>query len=213
MNPTALVFDFDGTLIDSAPSILECLEHVVREAGLSPRVPIDHGLIGPPLLATLRNITDITAEGELQKLAANFKSRYDGEGLHATRPFPGIQAALETLRARGTPLHLATNKRIRPTRLILEKLGWETLFDSVYAQDMITPVFADKASMLRSLINEQGVDATNALYIGDTVEDGLASTTNAMAFVAVSWGYGDVTSATSRGWRLIHSPSDLADLG
>ena len=187
---TTLIFDLDGTLIDSAPSILACMESVVADAGYRPVVPLEVSLIGPPLLVTLSKITGLADQAELRPLTEQFKLRYDCEGLRATRSYPEIPALLEHLQALGFDLHLATNKRLRPTRTILGLMGWGDVFRTVYAQDSVEPGFPDKRTMLEHQLREQGIDPLAAAYIGDTREDGLAASANSLHFFAADWGYG-----------------------
>jgi phosphoglycolate phosphatase len=207
---STLIFDLDGTLIDSAPSILACMERVVIEAGHEPVVPLDTTLIGPPLLATLSKITGLTDENLLRPLADAFKARYDDEGLRLTQPYPEITPLLHSLDALGVRLHLATNKRLRPTRSILDLMGWSGLFRSVYTQDRVAAGYADKRTMLQHLLRECALDPAMAAYVGDTREDGLGASANGLHFFAVDWGYGDFNGWPGvASWSRLATPSDL----
>lgn len=210
MNVSHLIFDLDGTLIDSAPSILACMEKVIVDAGYTPVLPLQVGLIGPPLMSTLATITGSSDSKLLQTLAAAFKDRYDSEGLRSTTPYPGIPDTLRQLHARGMKLHLATNKRSRPTLAILAMLGWHELFLSVTCQDSVTPGYAHKTLMLEHQLAEQGIDPSGAVYIGDTREDGSAAAANGLHFIAVDWGYGsfDDWNSTSS-WSRAATPAAL----
>lgn len=187
---TTLIFDLDGTLIDSAPSILACMERVVSDAGYPPVLPLDVSLIGPPLRATLAKITGLADGAELRLLAEQFKLRYDGEGFRTTRSYPDIPDLLNWLLGQGFDLHLATNKRLRPTRAILDLMGWGDVFRTVYTQDGVEAGYPDKRTMLDCQIREQGLDSRMAAYIGDTREDGIAAAANGLHFYAAEWGYG-----------------------
>jgi len=212
MNISTLIFDLDGTLVDSAPSILACMQAVVVEAGYEPVLPLQRNLIGPPLMSTLARITGLSEANLLEPLCDAFKSRYDTESLLATRPFPGIDGMLHSLHACGMKLHLATNKRARPTHTILELLGWQDMFLSIYTQDRMSPGYADKTAMLEDQLRVNGIDTVCTGYVGDTREDGKATAANRMRFFAADWGYGDF-NAWSGGadWSRLATPADLVD--
>jgi phosphoglycolate phosphatase len=203
------IFDLDGTLIDSAPSILAGFQAALKEQGLYAQRPLTADLIGPPLLLTLAALTGEHHPDVLNALAASFKAHYDTEGYKASVVYPGVDEALRTLHQQGHLLHIATNKRLLPTQRILKHLGWDELFASVYASDAVTPTYPDKTAMLRALISEQNVKTHQAIYVGDKPEDGLAAYANGLRFVAVNWGYGDWyhPSPYPNGWTRVDSPA------
>ena len=205
-----ILFDLDGTLIDSAPSILAGFAAVVERHGVVPQVPLDHQLIGPPLLPTLARITGQDDPAALADMADTFKSWYDTEGYTHTAVYPGIYAALRDLAARAK-LYIVTNKRIHPTRQILAHLQWTELFAGVYAQDAFEPALPSKAAVIGRVMATHGIDAASALYIGDRAEDGEAATANGLAFAWASWGYGtDLDLSPFIQARTLASPADLA---
>ncbi|MBU3694943.1 MAG: hypothetical protein FGM40_08975 [Rhodocyclaceae bacterium] len=189
MPETNLLFDLDGTLIDSAPSILAGFNAVMERHGITPKVPLDSRLIGPPLLPTLARLCGSDDAAALQAMAATFKAWYDTEGYRLTAVYPGIDAALRDLATRAT-LHIVTNKRIHPTRQILDHLGWASLFAGVYAQDAFEPPLASKAAVIGRVLTDHGIDPARALYVGDRAEDGEAATANGLRFAWAAWGYG-----------------------
>lgn len=186
----AIVFDFDGTLVDSADSILEGFRHILDRRGIEPVRAIDSSVIGPPLLATLGDISGIADKTVLERMAAEFKAYYDTEGYRQTRPYPGIPDVLATLHRRGEAIFLATNKRNRPTHLILEHLGWAGYFSGVHCLDDTVPPLADKAALLSRFLASRQLLPGLAVYIGDTVADLHAAQENGMTFVRAEWGYG-----------------------
>lgn len=210
MDGRNLIFDLDGTLVDSAPSILACMKTIISDAGYKPLRPLDSSLIGPPLMATLSNVTGLFDEIVLFRLAENFKERYDDIGLRSTRPYLEIPYALRRLHECGSKLHLATNKRMGPTRSILELLGWSEWFTSIYTQDMQSSGYSNKTTMIESQLRDNNIDPAAAVYIGDTREDGIASAANGVHFLAVEWGYGDFNGWPGVGsWTRIATPLDL----
>ena len=170
-------------------------------------MPIDESVIGPPLLETLQLLSGSTEAATTERLAAAFKASYDSTGLLETRAYEGVGEMLAGLAARGRTLHIATNKRIHPTRLILRHLGWAGLFENVYALDLFEPRLKDKAAMIRRLLEDRQIPLGDALYIGDREEDGSSAEANALPFIAATWGYGALTAAELRpDWRMAKNP-------
>lgn len=186
-----LIFDFDGTLIDSAPGILATYAAVLNAAGIQPVVALDARLVGPPLLPTMSKLTGPLDPEKLDALVEEFKRRYVDIGVANTPAYAGADAALQRLRASGKTLYLATNKRAEPTLMLLEKFGWASHFHRVYCIDSHQPAFADKTAMLRQLLSENSLNPRQALYIGDTRGDYLSASACGISFVAAQWGYED----------------------
>ncbi|MFA7403410.1 MAG: HAD family hydrolase [Pelobacteraceae bacterium] len=206
----AIIFDLDGTLIDSSPSILHCFDRAITAAGMQPVLPLDSSLIGPPLRQTLMKLAGSDDPALLDRLVDGFKECYDTEGYKATRVYPGVEEMLSGLSSRSIPLAIATNKRCIPTLKILEHLGWERYFCQVGTLDTPTPPHPDKAALISFLLNEMGVTADESLYVGDKWEDGEAARSNGMPFAAAGWGYGEWDLVTKpQDWQIAYSPVAL----
>jgi len=121
--PSTPIFDLDGTLIDSSASILVGFTATLLAHKIEPKQALTAAIIGPPLRETLSIISGIDAPCVLDALTRSFMDYYDTEGYRASSAFPGIEAMLHLAHLKGLALHLATNKRLIPTKLILEHLG------------------------------------------------------------------------------------------
>lgn len=208
----AILFDLDGTLIDSSPSILNCFGSVLHDAGLRPLVPLTDSLIGPPLRQTLINLTGETDAALLDCLVDGFKECYDTEGYKATKVYGGVDAMLELCASRSIPLAIATNKRRIPTLKILHHLGWGNYFRIVGTLDTPVPSHVNKAALIGALLNELGTSADRSLYVGDKYEDGKAAAANRMLFCAAGWGYGEWdTVKTVPEWHIAPSVHKFVD--
>ena len=185
-----VIFDFDGTIVDSAPAILATLEQVLTAHDIKPRRAVSHDLIGPPLAATLTTLTGITEGGRLGRLMADFKQIYDSTGLESTVLYAGMDGLLHALVASGYRLLLATNKRLFPTRRLLDMFKLAGCFSGVHCSDTRSPPYPDKAAMLTALLQIESLTAQQSLYIGDTCHDEIAAARAGMPFMAVAWGYG-----------------------
>jgi phosphoglycolate phosphatase len=118
VKPKAIIFDLDGTLIDSAPSILAGFEHVLKVNGIEPLIPLTSSVIGPPLIPTLRMLSGVDNEEKLVQMAMQFKDFYDLEACLLSQPYDAVDDGLKRLAEHGLKMHIATNKRYIPTRNI-----------------------------------------------------------------------------------------------
>lgn len=204
---THILFDFDGTLVDSAPAILACFSRVLQTHGLSACRAIDAGLIGPPLRQTLETLSGRSDPELLDALSASFKDIYDTEACLETPAYAGCQATLERLHEQGFTLAIATNKRLLPTQKIITTLGWDGLFAEVFASDSYPGRYADKTGMIGALLHDAAIAPQAAIYVGDTEHDGLAAAANAVDFWPVAWGYGHFASQE----QPLQSPQQLLE--
>jgi len=208
-----ILFDLDGTLIDSAPAILASFRDAFAQTGITPVRAIDASVIGPPLTETLQLLSGSADPALVARLAEAFKASYDSAGYKATAAYADVGALLAKLAGAGLRLSIATNKRIHPTRLILAHLGWSNFFNHVYALDLFTPRLPDKAAMIARLLADQAIAKDQAIYIGDRSEDGESADANGLPFIAVTWGYGSLNADEMRnGWRAAAQPEALAEL-
>jgi phosphoglycolate phosphatase len=184
-----VILDLDGTLIDSAPSILKCLESTLNFYQLKPLFPLNNLVIGPPLELTFQKLTGIKNLLVIDELIDFFKNLYDVDGYKDSIPYDGISQLLRELSSLNFFVYLATNKRIVPTKKILEHLLWSNYFDAVYAFDTGTIKFKSKAEMLSSILKDNNVDTVSAVYVGDINSDYEAAQKNKIKFIFANWGY------------------------
>lgn len=212
-NTLDVIFDLDGTLVDSAPPILFCLGRSLESHGLSPSVALTNSIIGPPLKKTLEIISGVSDEVVIGELADEFKRLYDTSGYRETELYPGVDALLHGLKNRGLDLHIATNKRLKPTRLILEYFGWTGLFSTVYASDSKNSGYGSKTEMIEAMLKENRLGKEAAVYIGDRVDDKNAADSNEIEFIAALWGYQDEAFLLSdNSFHKAESPAQIADI-
>jgi phosphoglycolate phosphatase len=207
-----VIFDFDGTLVDSAPAILATFANILEEARITPATPLTRSLIGPPLIPTLRKISGSNDEVLIGRLASRFKIEYDEHKLPLTVAYAGVSEMLRNLHDRALTLHIATNKRERPTKRLLDIFAWRSLFTSVYCVDSPPKGFTEKAEMLARLLEEQEISVADAVFVGDTPSDGLAAAANSLPFLGIGWGYGDWTQTASGAMPIVDSAERLTHL-
>jgi phosphoglycolate phosphatase len=181
-----VIFDLDGTLIDSAPGIVSSCEHAFEACNLSPINPIDSSIIGPPLRETMILLLGHNNDRQATALVEEFKEHYDSEGLKFTTPFPQVEEMLSSLYLKKNLLYIVTNKRQKPTQAILEHLNWTRFFQSVYSIDSFGEMIGSKPELLNKLICDVGLDRRDCVYIGDRTEDADAAKRNKLKFVYAS---------------------------
>lgn len=185
-----ILFDLDGTLIDSSPGILASFWRVLAADGLRPAVPLEASLIGPPLAVTLQQVSGIADEARLARLVEAFKQDYDTAGYLGTEVFPGVPAGLAQLAAAGARLFIVTNKRLVPTRRILDALGLARHFAGIHTRDETEPMAPSKTAVTQRVIARYGIDRGRAFFVGDSDEDAAAARDNSLAFIHAAYGYG-----------------------
>jgi phosphoglycolate phosphatase len=207
---TTVIFDLDGTIVDSASSILQTIQMATLRMGLIIEAHLDDSLIGPPLEQILRKITCIDDPILINNLLITFKEIYDSVGYKKSTPYDGVEHLLANLKKSGVILILATNKRMIPTIKILEHFRLQQYFESIYTIDMNNYAhYSSKSTMLSSLIFEMGVEPQFTLYVGDRLEDQIAAEENKLTSATVAWGYDDY-EYPKRYSKMLMNPTQLA---
>ena len=184
----AIVFDLDGTLIDSAPDLHVALNHVLRAEGADPATLaetmrfIGHGI--PSLVQQARQARGLPAAREAGMVQAMFR-HYLASPAALTRPYPGAVAALEDLAAAGFALGLCTNKALAPTQEILRALDLERYFGVVIGGDSMPEKKPDPAPLLAAF----GALGPAVLYVGDSEVDAETAAAAGLPFYLFTEGY------------------------
>ena len=195
MKNATLVFDLDGTLVDSAPDLVAATNHALADLGLEPiAAETLRGTIGfgaRRMILEGLNQTDRTLpEAEVDRLLARFLAYYEPNIARESRPFDGVVAALESFRSRGARLAVCTNKRLALATHLLAELNLDGLFDAVAGRDSF-PVFKPHPDHVLGAIRMAGGDPRHAVMIGDTVIDVSAAKAAAVPAVVCTFGYSD----------------------
>jgi len=189
----AVVFDLDGTLIDSAPDIAAVLNRILAadgHAGLS--LDEVRAMIGDGAKQLLeRGFAARGAQAEPRHLAA-FIADYQENPVRETICYPGMEAALARLKAEGRQLGLCTNKPAGPTTRILDELGLTSYFAAITGGDSTPYKKPDPRHLAATLA---AMEVSSAIMIGDHPNDMDAAAGLGLEAVFVSWGYG-VAAAT-----------------
>ena len=208
-----IVFDLDGTLIDTAPDLVDTLNLVLAREGLPP-VPFQQarnfigggarGMIERALAAEGRKCP----AGELELLYKAFIEHYAAHIADRSRPFPGLEATLGTLAAAGHRLAVCTNKLEWLSRRLLDALRLTDRFAVICGQDTFGIQKPDP-EVLRLTVGRAGGDLARSIMIGDSKTDVYAARAARVPVIAVDFGYSDVPVENLRPDRIISSFVDL----
>lgn len=183
----AVIFDLDGTLIDSAPDIHAAANAAITGQGFDPITPERaRGYVGrgvPVFVERFRKDFDIGPEFQAPIVEA-FLARYE-TAVEMTTLYPGVQSCLEGLVAQGMATGLCTNKPIKPTRFVLSHFGWNA-FDVVLGGDSLSVKKPDPRP-LQHCIAELG--AKTPLYVGDSEVDAETAQRADVPFALFTEGY------------------------
>lgn len=184
------VFDLDGTLIDSAPDILAAGNAVLASEGLAPITAAQsRSFIGNGARVYVQRLEHAAAGGNDPARTARMQALFlrEYEVAHAlTRPYPGVEPALQALRQAGWRLGLCTNKPLGPARAVLAHFGWSDLFETVIGGDSLPVIKPDPAPLHAALAV---LGAGPAVFVGDSEVDAATASAAAIPFALFTEGY------------------------
>jgi phosphoglycolate phosphatase len=186
------LLDLDGTLVDSADDIIDCLKLAYfREVGK--KLAVDKSFIGPPLREIIMNAAPWLGQEQAEAVFKSFRGFYDNSGLEKTVLREGVPETLKKLSEEGIKMFLVTNKPARPTGTILKKLKIDCFHDTISPDKNGGPSMV-KADMVRFILDKWGLSKGNTLMVGDSSEDARAARENGLASAILLNGYGNADS-------------------
>jgi phosphoglycolate phosphatase len=196
VKPALVVFDLDGTLLDTHVDLVESLNHTIAALDLAPLHYEDlthlvgHGAqVMIERACKLRGYT-LAPEG-LPSLLERFISHYSDNMPGATKPYPGLLAAMDELKAKGYGLAVCTNKLEALALTLIDRLKLRSYFDAITGGDTFT-VRKPDARHLVGTVERAGGDLSRTIMIGDSVNDILVAQNAGVPSIAVPFGYSDV---------------------
>jgi phosphoglycolate phosphatase len=189
----AVVFDLDGTLVDTAPDLHAHLNEMLSELGRPGLdLPAIRPLIGDGARALLQRGLEVSggipASADLDALFLEFLTRYTARPLRFGAIYDGVRGVLEELQAAGVRLGVCTNKAQAPTDRLLAELDLERFFAAAIGGDVL-PVRKPDPGHLRAVLERLGVDPPRAAMVGDSETDLLTARAAGLPCVLVSFGY------------------------
>jgi phosphoglycolate phosphatase len=204
-----IAFDLDGTLVDTAADLIGTLNVLLRDEGLPP-LPVGEArpfigkgarwLIERGFQAAGQTLHAARTQGLHDRFLAHYRGRIADE----SRPFPGCEAALDTLKAAGARLAVCTNKRTDLSVTLLEAVGLAGRFEAIVGSDA-TPAIKPDARHLQAAVEAAGGDIGRAIMVGDAATDAGAARNAGAGLVLVSFGYTEIPVEDLNPDVLIHS--------
>ncbi|MGQ3670800.1 phosphoglycolate phosphatase [Xanthobacter sp. TB0136] len=211
--PATIVFDLDGTLVDTAPDLLNALDAVIAPLGIAPvDREVARNFIGGGARLLVRRALE--SEGQtvdaarLEELNSAFLAHYAAHIAEDSRPFPGMVDALERLSAGGARLAVCTNKLEHLARQLLDALDLTRHFAAITGGDTHGVSKPDPLP-LNATIAAAGGTLSRSVMVGDSLTDIRVARAAGTPVVAVSFGYTEIPPAEMGADRLIHDFSEL----
>ena len=185
-----IVFDLDGTLVDTAPDLTNALNEVLTRRGYTAvpaetiRAYVSHGA----RVMIEEALRLVSAEDNVDRMLAEFLAHYEANIAAESRPFPGAVAALDSLAAQGATLAVCTNKREHLSRLLLQALQIEDYFAAIAGRDTFAVSKPDPGH-LTGTIALAGGNPSRAVMVGDSEVDLRTARAASVPAIIVSFGY------------------------
>ncbi len=219
VNPTltrtwsAILFDLDGTITDSAPGITNSLARTFALLG-RPVPPLQElmAYVGPPLLAAFREYAGMTTD-EADEALVVYRSEYSGAASLDTAVYPGVAGLLERIHDAGIPLALATSKPELNAIRILEHFDLAKYFTAIVgaSEDEVRSEKADIVAEALTRLGAAGADLSAPVMVGDRIYDAEGAAANGVPAILVEWGYGSPSEAAAA-TAIVHSADQLGKL-
>lgn len=184
----AVLFDLDGTLLDTSEGIKHSVRHTISEMGYN-QLSEDTILkfVGPPIQNSLMEYCGVDSE-EAQRGANVFRDFYKSKALFEAVPYDGIMDVLESLINKGIKIGVATYKREDYATDLLKHFGIDKFCSVIHGAD--NDNLLSKSDIIRLCINELKVPQNEVVLIGDTLHDAKGAMNEAILFLGVSYGFG-----------------------
>jgi phosphoglycolate phosphatase len=208
-----IVFDLDGTLVDTAPDLVGALNYVLQREGL-PLVPMAsaRSMIGAGARKLIERGLELDGRtmtaADIDRLTGDFIAYYTDHIADASRPFESLYDSLDQLSANGFRFAVCTNKLEGLSRLLLEKLDMTSRFDAICGADTFGVAKPDPA-MLRQTISRAGGGVSSSIMVGDSGPDIGVARRAGVPVIGVTFGYTDVPVADLKPDRLVSHMREL----
>lgn len=208
--PSVLLFDLDGTLVDSADGIVWSFEATLRDFDREVDQTRLRTFIGPPLDYSFTQLG--FAAAEMDNVLARYRDHYQREGMHRCQLYDGVRSLLESLTAQQVPLVVATAKRVDFANDILATLGIAHHFPVVCGAP-VDGHLTSKDVIVAEAIARTDAPHENAWMVGDRRFDVVAAHQHGLTSIGVTWGYGSADELSAAGASvLVDSPRQLGEL-
>jgi len=189
---SCILFDLDGTIVDSAPGITATLAYMFEQLGKPIPTPSELlKYVGPPLLDSFRDYAGFDAEESAVALAV-YREKYLNVGAYDATQYPGVGLVLKAVHESPIPMSLATSKPETPATLILEHFNLARYFDIITgaSEDEVRSAKKDVVAEALIRLAAMGADISRPVLVGDREHDVQGAAANNVPTIFVEWGYG-----------------------
>jgi len=209
-----VIFDLDGTLLDTSVGIINSVEYTIKKMGYKTLSQEELRLfVGPRIQDSLEKVYGIQGE-ELSMVANIFRNRYKEGDVFLANPYEGMETLLKRMKSKGVHIAVATNKRQDFADALLEKQGFLKYIELVCGTDMQGKL--KKEDLINRCINAfSECNSQNTIMIGDSSYDAEAAEKAGVDFVGVTYGFEFETVSDVDKWAnvgVVNAPSELFDL-
>ena len=209
-----VVFDLDGTLVDSAPDLVSALNAILARDGIAP-LPLERArkFVGRGGRVLIRLGYEAqgarVSDARIEELFPGYLSQYEAQIADRSLPYPGVLDALDRLAASGHTLAVCTNKYEKPARMLLSALGLTDRFAAIVGADTF-PISKPNGAVLHRTVERAGGNPSYAIMVGDTATDVSAARNAGLPVVCVDFGYAPETMEELQPDRVISHFDELA---
>ncbi|MDD6058128.1 MAG: HAD hydrolase-like protein [Clostridiales bacterium] len=199
----AVLFDLDGTLVDSEEGITKCVQYALRDCGIEvPNLESLRCFIGPPLEYSFRlryGMTEEAAWNAVQK----YRERYDVKGILECHLYDHVEEALSRIKEKGYLLALASSKPEIACRHILERFHLTSYFDEIVGSTLDGSISTKEEVLLEVCRRMSRIDKEQMCLIGDTKYDAIGAAALGIRCIGVSYGFGTREELLSQGAEIV----------
>lgn len=207
------IFDLDGTLMDTSSGIFATANKAMELMGREPEHDIKQlsKFIGPPIVQCFINTFNLEAELVADAIV-HYRKEYHLLGQFVAEEYPSIKSTLHALKERGYLLAVGTLKTEDLAHSMMDHFGFSPYFSSIRGGDLNSSL--SKADIVKKVLADLNVDASEAVLIGDTVHDEEGAKEANVSFIAVDYGFGFPRGQEKRDsmMAVVSSPEELLSL-
>lgn len=188
MKADLVIFDLDGTLLDTSEGIINSVKYVINKNGFDcPEISEMRSFIGPPVQSSFARVYNLSSKDAVN-MGNAFRNHYKNNNLYSARPYDGIYDTLNLLHNKGIKLAIATYKRQDYAELIIEYFKMNRYFDCICGSDFEGKL--TKKDIISNAIKSTRISSKNIYVIGDTLGDYQGAHQNGLKFLGVTYGFG-----------------------
>lgn len=212
MRLKGILFDLDGTLLDTSEGIIESVRHTISLLGL-PELTTEvlKTFVGPPVQESFKKYYGME-EANAQEAADVFRSYYKETALFLAQPYPGIHELLEKIKKNNLRIGVATYKREDYAKTLLEHFDIAPFCDTICGADNENKL--TKTDIIMKCLHDLSLDTKDTVLIGDTIHDARGASNSGIPFIGVAYGFGFESRNDSIPYpcvRCVETVEELAD--